>query len=225
MPPRGSSTRSNIAAAIAVTSVGVLVWKACKRTELTRTQYLVMLAGLTLALGLVSDPRVGAITEAFDTAAAVASVSSAMDTIAGIPLSMKAIIMDGLDNMAAAMQQQQSSTKNKEPAKPKKKGDGEDGDGGDADEGGESKDTVQMSASLYEDDASLARKIGERGVDDAKYRAMAAAYADIHYLLCNLKAADRDTYDAVLGIVLPKKLRSKLTVKKKESAAESERET
>ena len=209
MPRR---THATIAAAIAAACIGVIAWKASTHADLTRTQYLVMLTGLVMALGLASNSHehlknlgcMGTVTEAFDTTAAVASISSAMDTIAAIPLSMKTIIMDGLDNMASAMQQSSSksskSSKASKASKASKKSENED-EAGEADGSG---DTVQMSPSLYEDDASLARTIGKRGVDDAKYRAMAVAYANIHYLMCNLKAADPAVYESVFRAVLAK---------------------
>ncbi len=131
-----------------------------------------------------------------DSSAALASIASAFDRIASIPGAAKKFIIDGVDSMAAALRpKEDDASKNDKNVNPKND------DDDDSKDTSEDKENVDMNESLYEKDRSLWGKNGK--VDPEKYKKMTTQYANIHYMMCNLKAVDMATHDKIMAILVP----------------------
>jgi hypothetical protein len=171
-------------------------------------EYIVVLAALLVALGLAIDTSTSeefadastvpttspTAAEDASATAAIASIGSAFDRIASIPGAAKKYIIDGVDSMAAALRPKDDAKK-----KTPKQGEKE----GETGKEEEDKENVDMNPALYEKDMSLWGK--DRKVDPEKYKKMTTRYANIHFMMCNLKSVDKDVHDKILATLLPSK--------------------
>lgn len=165
-------------------------------------EYGIILLALVVALALAV---VSSLKERFqqqdpeggqgDASAALSSIASAFDRIASIPSTAKKLIIDGVDSMAAAMRPKEdvvSKTKTNTPNEQDQEKETVD------------KENIDMNQSLYEKDITLWGK--DRQVDPEKYKKMTARYANIHYMLCNLKAVDKNVHDQIFAFFVPSTL-------------------
>lgn len=126
-------------------------------------------------------------------------ITKAFDDLAAVPMAMKEILLDGIDNFASAFKQSKETG------------------GGDSDGDKDSYD-LQMSMNLYENDTLIRTAHNE---DDRKerYSKMTHEYAMMHYMLCSLYSVDQDRYKNVFRIVLGRDPRVDPTARKSKNTA------